>query len=430
MIRTTLRRLLGAALLLAATSAANAAQPGDPVHLGVGTCANSTCHGAAMPSPGSMVTQREFMVWRDYDRHSKAYTALLGERAKAIAGHLGIAAAEKAPACLACHSDNVPVALRGKNFRVEDGVGCETCHGGSANWLGVHAIGDSTHAENVAAGMYPTDDPSARAKLCLGCHLFRGGDDLQHRYYAAGHPRLKFELDTYTEERPGHHQIDADYRRRKPGSYGARAWLLGQAAAARKLVQRLDETAGRQAWPDLAVFACYGCHRKPGSGQDDPSGYPVFQDAPVQMLDVALGALQLDGAPLHGALQKLHVAVGGGRIADWKSAAQRLDAALADAERALRARAEQPDDAQRLLQALLQRAITGDFARQHLAEQASYAMATLRLASPPLAARNAPQAEAALDHLFSAAGQTAGFDSAQWITAAVELGTAFKSGNE
>jgi hypothetical protein len=402
-----------------------------PLHLGAVTCGNSTCHDAPAPSSGSNITQREFAIWRDHDKHSKAYAALLTPRAKTIAANAGIDAPEKSSACLSCHSDNVPVAQRGKRFKIEDGIACEACHGGGEKWLGTHAFGSGGHAANIAAGMYPTDDPTARAKLCLGCHMFKDGDDNQHRYYAAGHPRLKFELDTYTEERPAHHQIDADYRRRKPGSYGARAWLLGEAAASRKLVDRLSETAGKGPWPDLSTFACYGCHRKPGAGQAGGSGYPLFQDAPVQMLIVALDALGIDSAAaVRDGIKHLNSAVGSGSTAQWKASAEQLSGVLVKAEGTLRARPEKADDAQTLMLALMAHAKAGEFTRQHLAEQATYAMATLRLASAQLAKVNEAGANQALDHLFDAAGQTSTFDAGIWNAAAVELAAAIHVSTE
>src|SRR2546430_15946808 len=46
-----------------------------------------------------------------------------------------------------------------------DGVGCESCHGGAVDWLGIHVSGKSDHVANVKAGMYPLEEPVARAKI-------------------------------------------------------------------------------------------------------------------------------------------------------------------------------------------------------------------------------------------------------------------------
>lgn len=422
MIRRLLARTLAAVALAVAALPSSAV---DSIHLGVASCADSNCHGAKAPLPGSVVEQNEFLIWSQYDKHAKTYAALTGEHGKRIAANLGLASAEQAGECLACHADNAPASLRGKGFRIEDGVGCEACHGGASNWLGVHMAGYTAHGDSLAAGLYPTEDPTARAKLCLGCHQFKGGESSQHRYYAAGHPRLRFELDTYTEERPGHHKIDGDYRRRKPGSYGARAWTLGQVAMSRKIVGRLLETREGALWPDYAVFACFGCHRKFDQGQPGASGMPPLQDAPIEMTALALSTLgSASGAALSDSLAQLNRALAAPGPKGWRPAADKLAKQLEAAEKELRVRKEGEADAGLLYAALLARASAAGPIRHHLAEQATYALATLRLADLQLAGRNADAAEQALDKLFEAAGITAGFDSLRWREAAQDLAAA------
>ena len=100
-------------------------------HLGVQTCASSTCHGAVQPWQNSSVLQNEYVTWFKHDAHAKAYKTLLSDKSKLIAKILGIGAAHKSPVCLQCHSDNVPQSQRAKFFKIEDGVSCETCHGGA-----------------------------------------------------------------------------------------------------------------------------------------------------------------------------------------------------------------------------------------------------------------------------------------------------------
>ena len=49
-------------------------QNADDIHIGVTSCAGSTCHGATTPWAGSTVLQNEYMTWEQYDPHSKAYS--------------------------------------------------------------------------------------------------------------------------------------------------------------------------------------------------------------------------------------------------------------------------------------------------------------------------------------------------------------------
>ena len=108
----------------------------------------------------------------------------------------------------------MPPERRGPQFQLSDGVGCEACHGGAEPWLGTHLSG-ADHKANLAAGMYPTDQPLARGMRCLSCHL---GDDkkfVAHKIMGAGHPPMPFELDTYTAIEPAHFVVNDSYVERK-----------------------------------------------------------------------------------------------------------------------------------------------------------------------------------------------------------------------
>jgi hypothetical protein len=206
--------------------------------------------------------QNEYSVWQESDKHARAYEILKQPESKAIARKLGLADAATAPICLDCHADNVPVAQRGDKFLMQDGVGCEACHGGSEKWISSHTSKDATHAQNIENGMYPTDEPVARAKLCLSCHMGTADRMITHRIMGAGHPRLQFELDTFTWINP-HYEIDEDYIKRKGEFNGARDWALGQGVAAKNLLEQLTDS--KIAWagifPELVLFDCHACHK-------------------------------------------------------------------------------------------------------------------------------------------------------------------------
>src|SRR5665213_1921705 len=99
-----------------------AAPPADGAHLGVSSCAGSTCHGAVERLKGSHVVQNEYIIWSRKDKHAQAYTVLLEDRSLRIAHNLGLADARTAPLCLDCHADNVPDNMRGPQFQISDGV--------------------------------------------------------------------------------------------------------------------------------------------------------------------------------------------------------------------------------------------------------------------------------------------------------------------
>jgi hypothetical protein len=231
-------------------------------HLGAAACASSICHGALAPRRDSGVALDEYGIWLSRDRHSKAYQSLLGDSARRISQALAIGPAETEPACLECHTDNVPPAQRADTFQLSDGVSCEVCHGGAEKWIATHTH-TSERQENIERGMYPTDEPVARATLCLPCHLGNERKFVSHAMMAAGHPRLAFELDTFTQIQPVHYRVDDDYRARKQTPSPARTWAVGQAVAAQAYLAllsgaRLDL---HTSWPEFVLFDCYSCHR-------------------------------------------------------------------------------------------------------------------------------------------------------------------------
>lgn len=234
-------------------------------HLGVASCANSVCHGATEVSAKAQVQMNEFAVWQEFDPHAKAYQTLLTAESQAIAKKLGLGAAEQAGVCLDCHADNVPAAQRGEKFQIEDGVGCEACHGGAEPWIASHV--EAGHADNLAAGLFPTEDPAQRSALCLSCHAGSRDRMITHRIMGAGHPRLSFELDTFTWLHP-HYTVDDDYEQRKGRYDGVRDWGVGQASAAINALDiLLDPKAGWHGiFPELVLFDCHACHR-PMSGK-------------------------------------------------------------------------------------------------------------------------------------------------------------------
>ena len=247
---------LGLMALFAAAPPAAAQGPAGPsIHLGVASCASSTCHGATTKSPHSSVPQDEYLIWAKSDKHRLAYRVLLGARARRIAYNLGLRDAATAPLCLNCHADDVPPDRRGPQFRLSDGVGCEACHGGASNWLGVHISG-ATHQQNLAAGLYPTENPLARAKKCLSCHFGDPADPqrfVTHRIMGAGHPRMGFELDTYTYAEPAHFVVNKAYVARKGPVNDARIWAVGQAYSLLLHMQAVGVPAGMmQRAPELA----------------------------------------------------------------------------------------------------------------------------------------------------------------------------------
>jgi hypothetical protein len=251
-------------LLVFGSGVAVAAEPGvaDYKHLGVASCATSVCHGKLAPAPGKNVALNEYQTWTREDRHAQAYRTLELAESKRIAANLGLPSATTAKICLDCHADNVPSDKRGPKFQISDGVGCEACHGGSEKWIESHAAESATHKDNVARGMYPTEQPLKRAQVCLSCHLGTKDRFATHAIMGAGHPRLSFELEAYTANQPAHYVVDADYAQRKGKIEGMNLWLTGQIENARRMLTLLqtDMFHSGGMFPELAFYDCHSCH--------------------------------------------------------------------------------------------------------------------------------------------------------------------------
>ena len=251
--------------LLAGASAQaqqKAASISDFKHLGVASCSTSVCHGKVAPAPGKNVRLNEYRTWIQEDRHSLAYRTLELPESKRIAANMGLPSAATAKICLDCHADNMPADKRGPKFRIDDGVGCEACHGGAERWIESHAGESATHKDNLARGMYPSETPLDRAELCLSCHLGTKDRFATHVIMGAGHPRLKFELEGFTSTQPAHFNVDADYEERKGKIEGVNLWITGQIESARTMLTLLQTNmyATSSMFPELAFYDCHACH--------------------------------------------------------------------------------------------------------------------------------------------------------------------------
>lgn len=234
----------------------------EQVRQGVASCASSTCHGSVFPRNTTKVSQNEYVIWSRHDAHASAYKTLLNKESKSIAAKLGLPNAHEAKICLDCHADNVPSELRGERFVIEDGVGCEACHGGAENYLSSHTSATQQHLTNIKQGLYPTDHPETRAKLCLSCHMGDATKMASHDIMGAGHPRLSFELDTFTILQPQHFTVDKNYKAFKTHSSNLETWMIGQIQAASSKLELIETRLFLDGalFPELALFDCHSCH--------------------------------------------------------------------------------------------------------------------------------------------------------------------------
>lgn len=358
-------------------------------HLGVASCSNSVCHGKVAKDELSNVWLNEYRIWLREDYHSRAYRTLLTDQSKTIARKLGIGAAHTAKMCLDCHADNVASDTRGRRFQITDGVSCEACHGGSERWIETHTEPGVSHADNLAKGMYPTEDAAARAKLCLSCHLGTKDKFATHKIMGAGHPRLSFELETFTANQPAHYSVDADYKQRKGGIASVNMWLAGLAYTGKQTMELLQSPLFSESslFPELSFFDCHACHHPMSdirwapqkASRGLPPGVVRLNDASITVLISVLDHLKPEQAvQLSGQLRALHAAARKDSSAVVEQAAQTaglLDTLATD----LAARNYSVADKNALRMSLLKKSSTGEYRDFSSAEQVFLAVETLSI---------------------------------------------------
>ncbi|MGZ3158545.1 MAG: hypothetical protein ACXU7H_05635, partial [Burkholderiaceae bacterium] len=206
-----------------------------------------------------------------------------------------------------------------ERYVVSEGVGCEGCHGPAENWIKSHTVPGVTHADNVAHGMYPTERPIQQAKLCLSCHEGDATRYVSHRLMGAGHPRISFELDSFSQIAPPHYRIDEDWHKRKGEYDNIQIWAVGQALASKNLLDTLaDPKRGRDGlFPELALFDCYACHHPMSEKKWTPRlgvgpGRMRLNDSNLLMLRAIVRAVDPTHADaFSNQIMQLHQAVAG-----------------------------------------------------------------------------------------------------------------------
>ena len=140
---------------IALVSILSAPAVAEQAYVGVDSC--KMCHKKDK-------TGNQYGQWQG-SKHAGAYDTLASDKAKEVAGAKGIANPQEAPECLKCHvtAYGVDASLLDKKYKVEDGVGCESCHGAGKGFKNMKIMKDRDAA--IAAGLViPTEE------TCKKCH--------------------------------------------------------------------------------------------------------------------------------------------------------------------------------------------------------------------------------------------------------------------
>jgi formate-dependent nitrite reductase cytochrome c552 subunit len=158
--------------------------------VGGGIGAEKSAFAPSVPDPGRIVGadqcakchQPEVQQWMRTPHFATFDTLHRTPEAKQIAERLGLRSIKRSNVCTQCHYTE---QKQGRGLRVVAGVSCESCHGGAADWLALHAdyggVGvtkeqESTEhraqrlAESIAHGMNNPHNLYLIAKQCFNCH--------------------------------------------------------------------------------------------------------------------------------------------------------------------------------------------------------------------------------------------------------------------
>lgn len=375
--RVGLRLFVLLALLLLGGGLHSSSAVAGGLYEGVASCAGSTCHGRN-EGDGKVVRQDEMLHWQEPSSkagaHSRAYAALTSARGQRILAALGVGS--NMSACLGCHATNAAPGERGARFQLDDGVGCESCHGAASGWISTHYAVPASHASNVGQGLIPLENPKARASVCLDCHFgsSKPGQFVTHSMMAAGHPRVSFELDLFSDLQR-HWNEDADYAQRKGRTDSVRLWAVGQAEAVQRSLGLFAQPhlASYGIFPEFYFYDCHSCHRgiddrpdrrrtfEANPGRPIPFGQPPYNDENIIMLSAVAHVLAPGQAgAFDTASRNFHAAMGQGR-AQAVAVAGRLRAAAAALSSAMAARGTSPDSAFAVIDAIAGRAMAPRF---------------------------------------------------------------------
>ena len=130
---------------------------------------------------------KQLKIWQD-SKHANAFKTLQSAKADSIAKGKAV----EDPNCLKCHATgyDLDAKMLGKDFKIEQGIQCETCHGAGSGYKSKKTMKD--HAKSVAVGMVEYKDQKAVEAQCVTCHNDKSPTfkafDFEKRWAEIAHP--------------------------------------------------------------------------------------------------------------------------------------------------------------------------------------------------------------------------------------------------
>lgn len=142
----------------------NALEPvKEPVFI-TGTSKCGECHG--LKNSGDQITP-----WKN-SKHSGAYTVLFSSKAIEYNKTNGLKAPETEEKCLKCHTTSgyLTDAGTGEYYNINEGVGCEACHGAGSHYSPAEIM-------KVESAFIRNGGIKGDRETCLNCHNPKGNKE-------------------------------------------------------------------------------------------------------------------------------------------------------------------------------------------------------------------------------------------------------------
>lgn len=142
----------------------NALQPAPETISLTGSDKCGVCHSL-------QISGNQQLVWQN-SKHSKAYKDLLGEKAASFTTKNGLEQASTNKLCLKCHTTEFYLNNPEKqaSFKIDEGVGCESCHGAGSKYSAVEVMKDPYQYRHNG-GLKPDE------QTCVKCHSLKGNKE-------------------------------------------------------------------------------------------------------------------------------------------------------------------------------------------------------------------------------------------------------------
>ncbi|MCC6866185.1 MAG: hypothetical protein IT280_08505 [Ignavibacteria bacterium] len=142
----------------------NALEPDKSASIITGSEKCGECHG--LKNIGN-----QSGIWKN-SKHANAYTSLLSIKAKEFNLKNGLLLPEKEEKCLKCHTTEyfLKGTDKAKDYNINEGVGCESCHGAGSNYSPAKIMKDKGAFEREGG-------IRGGEQVCLKCHSSIGNKE-------------------------------------------------------------------------------------------------------------------------------------------------------------------------------------------------------------------------------------------------------------